>query len=780
LPVVRERWVEQLFELRADGMTLLEFLQEPPGSLRTSDITRESEKARALIAMKIPDMADLPGTERYWQMYAARMRNQRRSRFAQRQEPRRSIELVGFLRHSLAAHTDTLIRMVDRRVSKLWGKASERAKADQGALPALEVLVAEMRQAINEERQSKAKRFDAIVELVRRYDAGELKPQSIAARQRAILVAEIKQIRPLLKSLVGLDLHAEESSHWPALIAAWKDAYQQGADGLTTAMAPPKSQAWDTLLEDPKANKRNTAEVQLLWELRQALRRRTVHIPSSLSFQSRAKMLDSRGSSIRAPRSDYPVKTMLKELIEEIEYGLERVSEAVERGDLKLDGTKIKVRRLAAHRTPSELKGVRRELYSAYTRVQFPDLIMAVDAETHFSAEILGRPADNETELLHLYAGILGQSMDLSANRLSLMVGLTPEGLAHAMHVLEDPAPLVRANEAVLTYMHSHAIARTWGSPFDCAADAMSLDMPDYFWFTSPDPKRRVSGAATYVHTHGWQGIFSDRSIMITQRQVGPAIDGILGQELSKIARVFTDTHGFSAYGGSLSWNVGILLCPRLKNHNDRRLHVPNGIRIPENLKDVVLPDISLKTIEKGWASHMKVADAVMSGRLSATAAIEMQGAARHGDASFRAGHAHGLLLRTNDLLRSYTDPDYRREKLRYLNHNERTHQLQRQIRKAGSGSTRGRRDEELSAQSHCLALCTNLVMAYNTNCLQRTLDAWRKTSGREIDPAILRFISPMGFGHINFNGVIVFPFEHYRAQLLAAARGFRARSPRH
>jgi Tn3 transposase DDE domain len=331
------------------------------------------------------------------------------------------------------------------------------------------------------------------------------------------------------------------------------------------------------LLEDPKTNERNTAEVQLLWELRQALRRRTVHIPSSLSFQSRAKMLDSRGSTIRAPRSDYPVKTMIKELVEEMEYGLERVSEAVERGELKLDGTKIKVRRLAAQRTPSELKGVRRELYSAYARVQFPDLIMAVDAETHFSAEILGRPADNETELLHLYAGILGQSMDLSANRLSLMVGLTPEGLAHAMHVLEDPAPLVRANEAVLAYMHSHASARAWGSPFDCAADAMSLDMPEYFWFTSPDPKRRVSGAATYVHT---------------------------------------------------------------------------------------------------------------------------QGAARYGDASFRAGHAHGLLLRTNDLLRSYTDPDYRREKLCYLNHNERTHQLQRQIRKAGSGSTRGRRDEELSTQS--------------------------------------------------------------------------------
>jgi hypothetical protein len=227
-PATRDRWLDQLFEVRADGLTLLEFLQEPPGSLRTKDITRESEKVSTLLAMKIAEMPDLPGTERYWQMYAARMRNQRRSRFAQREEPRRSIELVSFLRHSLAAHTDTLIRMVDRRVSRLWGHASERAKADQGALPALNVLLAEMRQAIKEERQSKAKRFDAIVELVRRYDAGELKPQSIAARQRAILVAGIRQIRPILKSLFGLDLHGEEPSHWPALIAAWKDAYQQG------------------------------------------------------------------------------------------------------------------------------------------------------------------------------------------------------------------------------------------------------------------------------------------------------------------------------------------------------------------------------------------------------------------------------------------------------------------------------------------------------------------------------------------------------------------------
>jgi len=41
-PASRARWVEQLFEARDDGMTGLEFLQEAPGSLTPSSITRQS------------------------------------------------------------------------------------------------------------------------------------------------------------------------------------------------------------------------------------------------------------------------------------------------------------------------------------------------------------------------------------------------------------------------------------------------------------------------------------------------------------------------------------------------------------------------------------------------------------------------------------------------------------------------------------------------------------------------------------------------------------------
>jgi hypothetical protein len=50
------------------------------------------------------------------------------------------------------------------------------------------------------------------------------------------------------------------------------------------------------------------------------------------------------------------------------------------------------------------------------------------------------------------------------------------------------------------------------------------------------------------------------------------------------------------------------------------------------------------------------------------------------------------------------------------------------------------------------------------------------RQSGREIDAKLLRHITPTGFEHINFNGVIVFPFAHYRRQLFAPQGRARSR----
>ena len=363
--------------------------------------------------------------------------------------------------------------------------------------------------------------------------------------------------------------------------------------------------------------------------------------------------------------------------------------------------------------------------------------------------------------------------MDIGAKRLSLMApGLSVSGLTDALQLLEEPGPLRRANAATVEFLQAHPLAAHWGNTGDCAADAMSLDGTRHLWLARTDPKRRTLSTATYVHTLARHGIAYDQPIPITRRQDGAAIEGALRQSVMPIRRVMTDTHGYSAFGMGLAKFVGVDLCPRLKSFRDRRLHIPRGgrVKVPDVLKPVCLADVSLPAIIEGWSDMSDIADAVVGGRLSAVLACERHGTAARGQKGYRAGHELGLLLRTLHQCDTLSIPDFRRATLRLLNDKERTHTLQRQIRRAGSRSQRGRRMEELGAQSGALALATNLVMAWNTHQMQATLDRWRTTGERKVEAVVLSHITPTGFDHVNVDGVLAFSLEQHRARILPSS----------
>jgi TnpA family transposase len=152
---------------------------------------------------------------------------------------------------------------------------------------------------------------------------------------------------------------------------------------------------------------------------------------------------------------------------------------------------------------------------------------------------------------------------------------------------------------------------------------------------------------------------------------------------------------------------------------------------------------------------------------LSAVLACESFGSASRGEKAFKAGHALGLLLRTLHLCDTLSIGEFRRETLRLLNHGEHVHVRQRPIRRAGFGSNRGRRQEELAAQSGSLTLLTNIAMAWNTAKIQGSVDQWRVTNRSRSPTEVLRHISPAEFEHINFDGVFMFPVEQFRSRRL-------------
>jgi len=84
---------------------------------------------------------------------------------------------------------------------------------------------------------------------------------------------------------------------------------------MSEEMCPPKSRAWTTLAVDLKSLKaRQAAEVQMLWEIRQALRRGGLYVPHSLSYREKQVLFDTAGTTVRAPGS----QRLLPEVFEQL------------------------------------------------------------------------------------------------------------------------------------------------------------------------------------------------------------------------------------------------------------------------------------------------------------------------------------------------------------------------------------------------------------------------------------------------------------------------------
>src|SRR6516165_10694627 len=91
---------------------------------------------------------------------------------------------------------------------------------------------------------------------------------------------------------------------------------------------------------------------------------------------------------------------------------------------------------------------------------------------------MLGREPRSISELLMVYGGILAQG--------------TAPGVRQAMRWASDERRLAEACGAVLTFMHRHPIAATWGRSDLASSDMMSLETAKRVWQARLDPRRQT------------------------------------------------------------------------------------------------------------------------------------------------------------------------------------------------------------------------------------------------------------------------------------------------
>jgi TnpA family transposase len=540
------------------------------------------------------------------------------------------------------------------------------------------------------------------------------------------------------------------------------------------------------LINDPdRRHALGAFEAATLYTLRRSLKNGSIYVEYSFAYRSRESMLmpreeweKNKGKYYKAlglPRS--PEK-FINKLKAQLQSGLLSLDEAVRAGELAIGEDTIHLPRITPEPQPKGTRGVAKVMFETIGSIQFPNLLLEIDSHTRFSWQLLGRAPKSEPNLLALYGALIAQGSELGATRVALMIpGLSKIDIQQAMQLLEEEGALVKANAVVLAFLQRHDIVKHWGDGTFASSDMITLEVSRHLWTARVDPRRRTHAMGSYVHVLDQWGICYDQPIILNEREAGPAIEGAIRSPGTQIEAVAVDTKGHTHFATGFAKALGLDLYPRLRKLKYQKLFVPKGIEIPDALKPIVGPRLSLDAVVRDWDEFVRLAASVRYGWCSATMALRRYGSAARGEPLYGAGVALGKLVLTSYLCDYLAQPDFRREVLRILGHGESVHALQRAIHHGRPVPKRGRRREESIAQSGALALLTNIAMAWNTHHMDRVHKAWRQEEPDKFDLLMLRHITPVRFEHINFRGVFAFLMGPFRERLFRGSRRERSRA---
>jgi len=778
-----ERWRKALVTVRESGLAQQSWLWAAPAKHSTRQIDELLERIEMLYELGIQHQL-IDVSDDLLHRYARRLVSRPPSAGRLIREPARTIEVAYFLRYCLLVNTDRLLLMVRRRVADVWRHAADDAKrvlihwADlyRELLGSVSALVDDTTVADAEARQKLR-----LLAAAHR----ERKPPTRAHLVRKNLIAEIRPVRSLLSALLDLPWQASPGNPVLEALQLLKGLYGQGKRSLPTETVIDFGKAWKALLADNDREQAFRAlEVATLLSLRRVVRNGSVWIDHSLAFRSRERLFIPASQWQRELNSYYrrlslpkDVDAFLEPLVERAKAGIEAVAQAAKAGTLTIDD-EIHLTRLAAEEEDPALIKLRTALDHRIGEVQLPELLLAVDAQVRFSWIMLGREPRSETELLMVYAGILAQGTSMSAaDTARMMPQLSAASVRQAMRWAGDEHRLADACAAVLAYMHRHPIAATWGRSDLASSDMMSLETRQRVWQARIDPRHQTPSVGIYSHVRDRWGIFYAQPIVLNERQAGAAIEGMLRQQPLEVTQLAVDTHGYTDMGMALSRTAGFDLCPRLKALNERRLFLPRGSEVPENLEPICSATLDFSKAPDHWDEFVHLTASMYSGHTSAINVLARFGSAARGDPLYEVGVQIGRLLRTVFLADYFVNPVFRRELLRVLNRGEAINALKRVIYTGRVSNYQAKREDEMQAVADALSLLANIVMAWNTAQMQAVFDKWGHRRSGAVPPELIGRIAPTWTEGINMRGVFRFPVQRYAAQLLPSGAAPNARA---
>ncbi len=801
LTVTHRQHLDDLLKRKDDSqLTWLAWLRRSPIKPNSRHMLEHIERLKAWNALDLPIGIERLVHQNRLLKIAREGGQMTPADLAKFESQRRYATLVALVIEGTATVTDEIIDLHDRIVGKLFAAAKNRHQqqfqASGKAINDKVRLYGRIGQALVEAKQSGTDPFAAI-EAVMSWEAFTA---SVAEAQKLAQPADFDFLHRIGEGYATLRRYAQEfldvlnlraAPAAKALLDAIEVLRTMNADNARkvpanapTAFIKPR---WAKLILTDEGIDRRYYELCALSELKNALRSGDIWVQGSRQFKdfdaylvplerfASMKLASALPLAVTTDCDTYLQGRLL--LLEKQLAAVNRMATANDLPDAIITESGLKITPLDAA-VPDAAQALINQTSMLLPHVKITEMLMEVDQWTHFTRHFthLKSGGTGKDQML-LLTTILADGINLGLTKMAESCpGTTYAKLSwlQAWHVRDETYSTALA-ELVNTQLQQ-PFAENWGDGTTSSSDGQNFRSGGRAESTGHiNPKYGSEpGRTFYTHISDQYAPFSAKVINVGVRDSTYVLDGLLFHESDlRIEEHYTDTAGFTDHVFGLMHLLGFRFAPRIRDLGDTKLFIPKGEVNYDALRPMISSDrLNIKAIRAHWDEILRLAASIKQGTVTASLMLRKLGSYPRQNGLAVALRELGRIERTLFILDWLQSVELRRRVHAGLNKGEARNALARAVFFNRLGEIRDRGFEQQRYRASGLNLLTAVIVLWNTIYLERAVNALRN-HGQGVDEALLQYLSPLGWEHINLTGDYV-----WRSSTKVGAGKFRPLRP--
>ncbi len=772
--------LDDLLKRRDNGKTTwLAWLRQSPVKPNSRHMLEHIERLKAWQALDLPTGIERLVHQNRLLKIAREGGQMTPADLAKFESQRRYATLVALAIEGMATVTDEIIDLHDRILGKLFNAAKnkhqQQFQASGKAINAKVRLYGRIGQALIDAKQSGGDPFAAI-EAVMSWDAFAV---SVTEAQKLAQPDDFDFLHRIGESYATLRRYAPEFLAVLKLRAApaAKDvldaievlrgmnsdnARKVPADAPTDFIKP----RWQKLVMTDTGIDRRYYELCALSEMKNALRSGDIWVQGSRQFKDfedylvpPAKFASLKRSSELPLAVATDCEQYLHERLTLLEAQLDTVNRmalANELPDAIITESGLKITPLDAA-VPDTAQALIDKTAMILPHVKITELLLEVDEWTGFTRHFAHlKSGDLAKDKNLLLTTILADAINLGLTKMAESCpGTTYAKLAwlQAWHIRDETYGAALAD--LVNAQFRHPFAGHWGDGTTSSSDGQNFRTGSKAESTGHiNPKYGSSpGRTFYTHISDQYTPFHTKVVNVGVRDSTYVLDGLLYHESDlRIEEHYTDTAGFTDHVFALMHLLGFRFAPRIRDLGDTKLYIPKGDAAYEALKPMIGGTLKIKHVRAHWDEILRLATSIKQGTVTASLMLRKLGSYPRQNGLAVALRELGRIERTLFILDWLQSVELRRRVHAGLNKGEARNALARAVFFNRLGEIRDRSFEQQRYRASGLNLVTAAIVLWNTAYLERAANALRG-HGQAVDDALLQYLSPLGWEHINLTG---------------------------